>query len=81
MRHHVMLTGECYIYNTETNWNLSGSFENSKFLLSRRETEQREHALVDSVVAEGRMAAVYSEGFLDLSLAKILFSCQDLYVI
>ena len=38
-------------------------------------------SLINSVVAESRVAAVYSEGFLDLSLAKIPFSCQDPCVI
>ena len=69
------------IYNTETNRNLSRSFENCKSPFSRRETDQRKRALVNSVAAEGRVAAVYSEGFLDLSLAKILFSYQDPCVI
>ena len=66
------------IYNTETNRNLSRSFENCKLPFSRRETDQRERALVNSVAAEGRVAAVYSEGYLIFpwlrfsSLARIL---------
>ena len=68
-------------YNTETNRNLSRSFENCKLPFSRRETDQRERTLINSVATEGRVAAVYSEGFLDLSSAKILFSCKDPCVI
>ena len=60
---------------------LKSKFQKLQIAFSRRETDQHERALVNSVAADGRVAAVYSEGFLDLSLGKILFSCQDPCVI